>query len=91
MADLTPRQEWLELWLCQSRRPLIVFDERTFEHLDVIESKYDSLIRNEIESQLTHEPNCQTRNRKPMTEPTEFGATWELRVDPAIGFGSIAT
>jgi mRNA-degrading endonuclease RelE of RelBE toxin-antitoxin system len=64
----------------------IVFDERTFEHLDAIESKYDSVIREAIETQLAREPNLQTRNRKPMIEPTEFGATWELRCGPSNRF-----
>jgi len=64
----------------------IVLDEHTFEHLDAIESKYDSLIREAIETQLAHEPNRQTRNRKPMIEPTEFGATWELRCGPSNRF-----
>lgn len=64
----------------------IVFDERAFEHLDAIESKSDSLIRDAIETRLAHEPNRPTRNRKPMTEPTEFGATWELRCGPSNRF-----
>lgn len=64
----------------------IVYDEGTFEHMDAIESKYDSLIREAIETQLVHEPNRPTRNRKPLTEPTEFGATWELRCGPGNRF-----
>jgi hypothetical protein len=60
----------------------IVFDELVPEHLDVIEGKSISLIRTTIEEQLRFEPHVETRNRKPLSEPTTFGATWELRFGP---------
>ena len=52
------------------------------QHLDAIDAKYDSLIRKKIEEQLTHEPDVQTRNRKPVRPPAAFQAEWELRFGP---------
>ncbi len=57
----------------------IVYDEQAIEHFDLIESKYVSLIRDAIETQLRLEPYVETRNRKPLNEPSTLGATWELR------------
>jgi mRNA-degrading endonuclease RelE of RelBE toxin-antitoxin system len=64
----------------------IVFDERALEHLDVIESKYDSVIRHALEAQLRMVPYVETRNRKPLRAPTTLGATWELRCSPRNRF-----
>jgi len=52
------------------------------EHMDAIDPKYDSLIRKKIEEQLCHEPDVQTRNRKPVRPPAAFQAEWELRFGP---------
>jgi plasmid stabilization system protein ParE len=52
------------------------------DHLTFIDAKYDSLIRGKIEEQLTHEPDMETRNRKPVRPPAAFQAEWELRFDP---------
>ena len=52
------------------------------EHLSAIDAKYDSLIRNKIQEQLTHEPDVETRNRKPVWPPAAFQAEWELRFGP---------
>ena len=60
----------------------IVYAECISEHLDAIESKHLSLIRNTIEAQLRFEPQIQTRNRKPLEKPIVVGATWELRFGP---------
>ena len=51
-------------------------------HLLAIESKYHSLIQSEIERQLRHDPDVETRNRKPLKRPIAFGADWELRFGP---------
>jgi hypothetical protein len=51
-------------------------------HLRAIESKYHGTIQSAIESQLIHEPDVETRNRKPLKRPIEFGADWELRCGP---------
>src|SRR5207247_11104320 len=37
-----------------------------------------SLIRGEIEEQLSFEPEGETRNRKPVRQPARCEATWEL-------------
>jgi hypothetical protein len=55
-------------------------------HLNAIDAKYDSLIRQKIQEQLTHEPNVETRNRKPVRLPAAFEAEWELRFGPANRF-----
>jgi hypothetical protein len=39
-----------------------------------------------IKEQLSHTPEVKTRNRKPLEEPTSFGATWELRFGPKNSF-----
>jgi mRNA-degrading endonuclease RelE of RelBE toxin-antitoxin system len=56
------------------------------DHLRTIEAKYYALIRKTIEDQLQFEPDVQTRNRKPLKRPVDFGAQWELRLGPENGF-----
>ena len=51
-----------------------VFAPVVHEHLRAIDAKYDSLIRSKIEEQLTHEPDVETRNRKPVETPAAFQA-----------------
>jgi hypothetical protein len=60
----------------------LVYAKEVKEHLRAIETKYHSLIQSEIEGQLLHEPEVETRNRKPLTRPIAFGADWELRFGP---------
>jgi mRNA-degrading endonuclease RelE of RelBE toxin-antitoxin system len=64
----------------------VVFDALALDHIEAIERKYDSLIRKAIEEQLVHEPDVQTRNRKPLVRETAIGATWELRCGPGNRF-----
>jgi hypothetical protein len=66
------------------RQPFsLVFAPAVTEHLNAIEAKWDSLIRTKIAEQLTHEPNVETRNRKPFRrQPAPFGADWEIRFGP---------
>jgi mRNA-degrading endonuclease RelE of RelBE toxin-antitoxin system len=64
----------------------VVFAPVVHDHLAVIDAKYDSLIRNKIEEQLTHEPDVETRNRKPVRPPAAFQAEWELRFGPKNRF-----
>jgi mRNA-degrading endonuclease RelE of RelBE toxin-antitoxin system len=49
------------------------------DHLAAIERNYHSMIRESIEEQITFTPLSQTRNRKPLSQPAPFNATWELR------------
>lgn len=51
-------------------------------HLDAIDAKYHSLIREKIEEQLLYEPEVETKNRKPVEQPAAFQAEWELRFGP---------
>lgn len=60
----------------------LVYAPIVFDHVRSIERKYHSLLREAIEQQLTHEPLNETRNRKPLQRPVEFGATWEIRFGP---------
>jgi mRNA-degrading endonuclease RelE of RelBE toxin-antitoxin system len=57
----------------------IIYAPQIKQHLRIIERKYHSLIRKEIETHLQFTPDVETRNRKPLSRPIEFGADWELR------------
>ena len=61
------------------KRFRLVYDTEFISQIMAIERKYHSLIREAIEIQLAHEPNVETRNRKPLVRTTDFGARWELR------------
>ena len=56
------------------------------KHLEAIDAKYDGLIRAKAQEQLTHEPDAETRNRKPVRPPAAFQAEWELRLGPKNRF-----
>ena len=60
----------------------LVYADEVKRHLRAIEAKYHSLIQSAIETQLLHEPDVETRNRKPLKRPVTFGADWELRLGP---------
>jgi len=64
----------------------LLYADEVKEHLRAIETKYHSLIQSEVESQLLHEPDVETRNRKPLKRPIAFGADWELRLGPENRF-----
>ena len=57
----------------------IIYAPQVQEHIQAIERKYYSLIRDTIEEQLRREPDVETRNRKPLKRSVIFSATWELR------------
>jgi hypothetical protein len=65
---------------------ILVFSPIVHAHLEAIDVKYDSLIRDTIEEQLTFEPDVQTRNRKPVQPLAAFQAEWELRFGPSNRF-----
>src|SRR5207244_1505706 len=65
---------------------VLVYADEVKQHLRAIEAKHHSLIHSEIEYQLLHEPDVETRNRKPLKRPIAFGADWELRLGPANRF-----
>ena len=60
----------------------LVYADEIKEHLRAIEAKYHSVIQSAIETQLLHNPDVETRNRKPLKRPIAFGANWELRLGP---------
>lgn len=62
------------------------FAPEAVDHLDAIERRHHSLIEKTIDEQLSHTPERETRNRKPLEHPTSFGATWELRFGPSNRF-----
>ena len=64
----------------------LVYADAVVDHLEAIEAKNHTAIFAAIESQLLYEPDVQTRNRKPLERPVEFGATWELRCGPQNRF-----
>ncbi len=57
----------------------IIYAPQIKQHLRAIERKHHSLLRKEIEEQLQFTPDVETRNRKSLNRPIEFGADWELR------------
>jgi len=57
----------------------IVYDSALLTHLDAIDRKDHSAIRRAIETMLTHEPENESRNRKPLVRPSSLGVAWELR------------
>ena len=60
----------------------LIYDPEIDQHLAAIDRKYYSLIRKNIKEQLTYEPEIETRNRKPLQQPSVFGIAWELRFGP---------
>src|SRR5262245_66349590 len=69
------------------RRPYTLSYARgVTNHLKSIDAKYDSLIREKIEEQLSFEPGVETKNRKPLRQPGPFAAQWEIRFGPGNRF-----
>ena len=60
----------------------IIYAPQFGRHLQSIERKFYSLIRDTIAEQLHYEPSIESRNRKPLKRPTEFDAEWEIRFGP---------
>jgi len=60
----------------------LVYADEVKRHLRAVEARYHSSIQTAIEAQLLHEPDVETRNRKPLKRPVSFGADWELRLGP---------
>src|SRR5262245_24210394 len=63
-------------------RYALVYARAVTKHLNSIDAKYDKLIRENIEEQLSFEPGTQTKNRKPLRQPAPFEAEWEIRFGP---------
>ena len=52
-----------------TRRFNIIYSDDIKKHLKAIPKKYWKLVKDSIAQQLSHEPNVETRNRKPLTKP----------------------
>ena len=65
-----------------AKHAVLWFARGVTAHLESIDAKYDSLIRQKIEEQLKFEPGVETKNRKPLRQPTAYDATWEIRFGP---------
>jgi hypothetical protein len=65
-----------------SDRDELRFAPETVDHLLAIERKYHRLIRKELHDSLVFAPGLATRNRKMLSQPSPFEATWELRFGP---------
>ena len=65
-----------------SRHFEIIYAPLIRQHLQAIEPKYYSLIREALETWLQFEPDVETRNRKPLKRPITIGAKWEIRFGP---------
>ena len=57
----------------------LIYDRDVRDHLEPVDRKFFSLIRETIEEQLSFEPDVETTNRKPMRQPNLLGGEWELR------------
>ena len=64
------------------RRFEIIYPPLIKLHLESIEAKNYAFIRESLEAQLQHEPDVETRNRKPLKRPVVFGAKWEIHFGP---------
>jgi len=64
----------------------IIYPPIIKQHLKSIETKYYSLIRESLETQLQFQPDVETRNRKPLKRPVVIGARWEIRFGPGNRF-----
>lgn len=56
----------------------IEYSPGTERHLRVLSARQRAIVFDTVEQQLLHEPNVETRNRKPM-RPNPL-APWELRI-----------
>jgi len=90
MALTPPRIE--VIIRAMARQPYTLrYARATVEHLQSIERKYHSLIFEAIEEQLRFEPDRETRNRKPIEQPTSLDADWEIRFGPGNRFRVLYT
>jgi mRNA-degrading endonuclease RelE of RelBE toxin-antitoxin system len=72
--------------MAKQRRYELIYDPDVLNHLVKIEKKYHSLIRREIERQLSYQPELETKNRKPLLRASTLGSAWELRFGPENRF-----
>jgi mRNA-degrading endonuclease RelE of RelBE toxin-antitoxin system len=68
--------------MSQQKRFELIYAPIIKQQLKAIETKFYSLIRDSLETQLRFEPDVETKNRKPLKRPIVFGAKWEIRFGP---------
>ena len=59
----------------------IIYDSEVKNHLKFIDKKYWKLIKETIANQLSHQPDVETKNRKPLSKPP-VDNKWEIRFGP---------
>jgi len=64
----------------------LTYAPEVYDHMLFIPTNHHRLTSAAIKQQLSYTPEVRTRNRKPLKEPVEFGATWELRFGPSNSF-----
>lgn len=72
--------------MARSPKYTLKYAPEVYQHMEFIQTKHHRLISAAIKQQLSHTPEVRTRNRKPLKEPAEFGATWEVRFGPSNSF-----
>ena len=68
--------------MAERRRFTLVYDPAIRDHLVAIATQHHAAIRRAIEEQLAHQPEVETRNRKPLQRPSAFGAVLTAVPDP---------
>jgi hypothetical protein len=58
--------------MAKKRKFELIFAPEALDHLETIDLKHHSLLREVIKEQLTHNPEAETRNRKPLEQPAPF-------------------
>lgn len=58
----------------------------TKAHLPAIDARYHRLVQTAVEARLSHDPDVESRNRKPLRRDAGTSGTWELRFGPSNRF-----
>ncbi len=64
----------------------IEFAPEALDHLRAIDRKHYGLIARTVSEQLSHHPDQETLNRKPLEVPAPYASSWELRFGPGNCF-----
>jgi hypothetical protein len=72
--------------LTSAKKYFLVYANTFKDHMNFVDAKYHSMIRETLENQLQHEPDVKTQNRKPLKKPMAYHAEWELRFGPKNRF-----
>jgi|SRR5918999_1948600 mRNA-degrading endonuclease RelE of RelBE toxin-antitoxin system len=68
--------------MVRRQRYTLVYAPEVKQHVRAVGRQHYSLIRQALEEQLLFEPDIESRNRKPLRQPTVLEAQWELRCGP---------